>query len=75
LKKNSLIILIVLCFNLNAQITKWDKPLYYTNPDYENTLQMVYLGAEGFVMRLGENALMTRLLTNHTQIKYVHCFK
>ena len=59
MKKNSLIILIVLCFNLNAQITKWDKPLYYTNPDYENTLQMVYLGAEGFVMRLGENALMT----------------
>lgn len=41
------------------QISKWDKPIYYTNPDYQNTLQVLYLGSAGFLFRLGDNAILT----------------
>lgn len=57
--KKLIIYLYIVASIFSYNITKWDKPIYYTNPSYDTTLQILYLGSGGYLFRLGEDAILT----------------
>lgn len=57
--KKTFIFLFIILNLYSFEVSRWDKPIYYTNPQYNDTLQVLYLGSAGYLFRLGENGILT----------------
>lgn len=46
------------CSN-RTKISPWDRPVHYNNSEYNQTIQIKYMGAAGFLIKKGDSGVLT----------------